>query len=172
MLRQAFAIIALLVTSTACSSPAIECLPGGCDLEESESSDGDIETSTDMGDVDGEDGDGDEGTVDPGDGDGEPDDAWAPGEMWGPCPTDTVTGLPDLCYGEDLACVPADGGERNMCLPLGSCPASLPEFGASFQVGWGDACYARCETDDDCAKGMTCAVALADGATMCAWPVD
>jgi hypothetical protein len=95
---------------------------------------------------------------------------YAPGEAWGPCPIDKQSGQPTLCYGEDLACVPADFGESNICLPLGSCPADAPTWGTMHEVGWGDACYLRCETDDDCGDGMVCGMAIADGQPMCAWP--
>jgi hypothetical protein len=90
------------------------------------------------------------------------------GEMWGPCPT--VDGAPALCNSDSISCVPADFGEANICLPLGSCPSDLPNFGTVFELGWGTACYPRCDVDSDCADGMTCAVSLADESSMCAWP--
>jgi hypothetical protein len=93
------------------------------------------------------------------------------GQLWGPCPTDQQSGQPTLCYGEDLACVPADFGESNICLPLGSCPPTLPDIGTTYEIGWGDACYPRCSDDADCAPGMVCGMAIADSTPMCAWPV-
>lgn len=94
------------------------------------------------------------------------------GQMWGPCPVDQTTGQPTLCYGEDIACVPADFGEANICLPLDECPATLPDYGTGYELGWGDACYPRCVTDSDCGDGMVCAMSSADGSPMCAWPLD
>jgi hypothetical protein len=94
------------------------------------------------------------------------------GEMWGPCPIDEVTGIYTLCNSQTTACVPADSGTANMCLPIGSCGDTGPSFGASAEVGWGNACYARCEIDDDCASGMVCGHADSDGGLMCSWPFD
>ncbi len=90
------------------------------------------------------------------------------GEMWGPCPT--INGIPTLCSSEDIACVPADFGESNICLPLNGCPSALPSIGVNFEVGWGSACYPRCEYDTDCLDGMVCGISLADNSQMCAWP--
>jgi hypothetical protein len=91
-----------------------------------------------------------------------------PGSAWGPCPT--LSGIPTLCDSEAIACVPADFGEANICLPLEACPFPEPDIGTSLELGWGMACYPRCNTDDDCLAGMVCGVSLADNTDMCAWP--
>jgi hypothetical protein len=91
------------------------------------------------------------------------------GEVWGPCPT-TIDGIPTLCNSESVACVPADFAEANICLPIGGCPAELPDMATAFEPGWGDACYPRCDTDDDCIVGMVCGTSVADDSSMCAWP--
>ena len=96
-------------------------------------------------------------------------DSYVAGELWGPCPIHAGTGLPTLCYGTDLACVPADFAEANVCLPLHTCP-DLGPF-KSPEIGWGDACFPRCTSDMDCIYGMVCGSALADDGAMCAWPV-
>ncbi len=90
------------------------------------------------------------------------------GEAWGACPT--INGTPTLCNSEEIACVPADFAEANICLPIGGCPVELPDFGTAFELGWGDACYPRCDDDSDCLDGMVCAVSLADESRLCAWP--
>lgn len=115
-----------------------------------------------------------EGCVsDPGDGDpgdGDPDE-WPAGEAWGPCPLDTDTQLPTLCNDGTVACVPANDATANMCLPFGECPRAEPPFGISLELGVGDVCYPRCDSEADCVDGMICAVAGADMGPMCAWPV-
>lgn len=95
-------------------------------------------------------------------------DAFSTGDMWGPCPVD-ANGSVTLCNSESLACVPSVNVDHNICLPLGYCPAS--PFGTSVEMGWGDACYPRCADTSSCAKGQDCVEALADGGSMCAWPV-
>jgi hypothetical protein len=94
----------------------------------------------------------------------------APGEMWGPCPI-SEQGTIDLCNSEDLACVPASDGTANICLPLGSCPDVVP-LGLFGELGWGEACYPRCGNDSECMDGQVCAMADADGGSICAWPWD
>lgn len=92
------------------------------------------------------------------------------GEIWGPCPISDV-GTIDLCNSEALACVPADDGAANACLPVGGCPDNL-SFGDHGDVGWGDVCYARCESASDCLDGQVCGSAVSDGSSMCAWPIS
>lgn len=96
---------------------------------------------------------------------------WAVGEAWGPCPIDPVSGIYTLCNSETLACVPANNATANMCLPLDACPESVP-IGKGAELGFGDACYPRCDSDQDCSDGMICAMADGDGDSMCAWPFD
>lgn len=90
------------------------------------------------------------------------------GEAWGPCPIDVSSGVYTLCNSADTACVPADEGTAAICLPLDDCSETEIES----ELGWGGACYARCEFDDDCPGGMVCADSIADGKLMCAWPVS
>jgi hypothetical protein len=138
------------------------CTPGDISMDAGADSMSEGETDgTEIGDP----------TTGDGDGDGDAPEFRA-GEMWGPCPIDGSTGVPTLCYGEDLACVPADFAEANICLPLNACPSEHPPFGTVYEVGWGDACYPRCIDDGDCGEGMVCGASLADGGSMCAWPRD
>jgi hypothetical protein len=143
-------LVALLTMGSGCTPGDISTDAGADSMSESE-------TGTETGDPTTGDGDGDTPE-------------FRAGEMWGPCPIDGSTGVPTLCYGEDLACVPADFAEANICLPLNTCPSEHPAFGTVYEIGWGDACYPRCIDDGDCGEGMVCGASLADGGSMCAWP--
>lgn len=93
-----------------------------------------------------------------------------PGEMWAPCPI-ADGGTITLCNSQTLACVPANGGDANACLPVGECPDGITTgFTGGLVLGFGGVCYPRCSGDTQCLPGQVCAVALADGESMCAWP--
>lgn len=97
---------------------------------------------------------------------------YLPGELWGPCPIDESAGTITLCnYENVMACVVSENG--NMCLPIGSCPTfpNWPDFSDYLSMGWGYACYPRCDADDDCAEGMICDKSLIYLEAMCSWPV-
>jgi hypothetical protein len=97
-----------------------------------------------------------------------PSDEYQSGEMWGPCPIDEASGTITLCTDEGVACVPSQGG--TMCLPIGECPP-WPGFSTHLSMGWGYACYPRCESDADCAPGMACDISL-NFESMCSWPSE
>ena len=99
--------------------------------------------------------------------------SYQPGELWGPCPIDESVGTITLCtYENVMACVVSENG--NMCIPIGGCPTfpSWPDFSDYLSMGWGYACYPRCDADSDCAEGMICDLSLTYLEPMCAWPAD
>jgi hypothetical protein len=133
------------------------CVPGGISVDDGSTNDGSTDGSTDDG--------ADEVETDD---EGSPDmlDEFLPGEMWGPCPIDESSGSITLCTVEGVACVPSQAG--TMCLPIADCPP-WPGFSTHLSMGWGYACYPRCDSDDDCAPGMVCDTSL-NFESMCSWP--